>query len=355
MSNELVEFLQKAEPKFDNAPVGMLFEQEQSYAMQLFAANSYLEKVARDNPLSLLHAMSNVASVGLSLNPAKKQAYLVPRGGKICLDPSYMGMCDLAIQSGTLEFVQAKAVYAEDVYTNNGVDDKPSHTFNAFKDRGAVVGFYCVAKTVTGAYLTNEMSKVETDAIMMRSESGKKKMGPWISDYTQMALKTVIRQAFKTWPKTEKLDRMAQAIELSNNNEGFEPLVTSPEMSQYTNEQKKHFDYLITNSDAMGMRCFMTSIDGGIQASLYNSFEKGTKTKYKAIVSTLEQDGHSQLADILLVVTEALASGDDSAAWEVLEELPQEPMDWLHNNCKSEVYDYIKALQQENENESESN
>jgi len=54
-----------------------------------------------------------------------------------------------------------------------------------------------------------------------------------------MALKTVIRQAFKTWPKTEKLDRMAQAIELSNNNEGFEPLVTSPEMSQYTNEQKK--------------------------------------------------------------------------------------------------------------------
>jgi len=72
MSNELVEFLQKAEPKFDNAPVGMLFEQEQSYAMQLFAANSYLEKVARDNPLSLLHAMSNVASVGLSLNPRKE-------------------------------------------------------------------------------------------------------------------------------------------------------------------------------------------------------------------------------------------------------------------------------------------
>jgi len=345
--NELVEFLQKAEPKFVNAPVGILFDQEQSYALQLFAANSYLEKVARGNPLSLLHAMSNVASIGLSLNPAKKQAYLVPRGGKICLDPSYMGMCDLAIQSGTLEFVQAKAVYAEDVYTNNGVDDKPSHTFNAFKDRGAVVGFYCVAKTVTGAYLTNEMSKVETDAIMMRSESGKKKMGPWISDYIQMALKTVIRQAFKTWPKTEKLDRMAQAIELSNQNEQFEPLITSPEISHYTEDQKKYFDSLITNSDAIGMHCFLTSIDQGIQTNLYNSFEKGTITKFKSIVSKLQQEGHSKLKDIEIVVTEAMASQDDFAAWEVLEGLAQEVTDWLLSNCDSEVSNFISQLQKE--------
>lgn len=346
--NEVVEFLKKAEPKFDNAPVGMLFEQEQSYAMQLFAVNSYLEKVARANPMSLLSAMSNVASIGLSLNPAKKQAYLVPRGGKICLDPSYMGMCDLAIQSGTLEFVQAKAVYTEDVYANNGVDDKPTHTFNAFKPRGDVVGFYCVAKTVTGAYLTTEMSKEETDGIMMRSESGKKGMGPWKTDYIQMALKTVVRQAFKMWPKTEKLDRMAQAVELSNQNEEFEPLVTSPEMSQYTEDQKRFFDTLISSSNAIGMRCFMTSLDDGVQNSLYNSFEKGNKVKYKNIVSTLEQQGHSQLKDIQLVITEALGSGDDSAAWELLEGLDQEPMDWLHNNCEPEVSDFIRALQKEN-------
>lgn len=344
---ELVEFLQKAESKFENAPVGMLFDQEQSYALQLFAANPYLEKVARQAPLSLLHAMSNVASIGLSLNPAKKQAYFVPRGGKICLDVSYMGMCDLAIQSGTLEFVQAKAVYAEDVYTNNGVDDKPSHTFNAFRERGEVVGFYCVAKTIKGAYLTNEMSKVETDAIMMRSESGKKGSGPWKTDYIQMSLKTVIRQAFKTWPKTEKLDRMAQAIELSNQNEQFEPLISSPETGQYTVEQKKHLDYLITNSDGIGMHCFLTSIDQGVQTSLYNSFEKGTITKFKSIVSKLQQEGHSKLKDIEIVVTEAMESQDDYAAWEVLEGLAQEIIDWLLTNCETEVADFISQLQKE--------
>ena len=344
---ELVEFLQKAESKFENAPVGMLFEQEQSFALQQFAGNSYLEDAARANPLSLLHAMSNVASIGLSLNPAKKQAYLVPRGGKVCLDPSYMGMCDLAIQSGTLEFVQAKAVYAEDTYLNNGVDDKPTHAFNAFKDRGEVVGFYCVAKTVKGAYLTNEMSKADTDAIMKRSEMGKKSKGPWATDYIQMALKSVIRQAFKTWPKTEKLDRMAQAIELSNQNEQFEPLVTSPDTGQYNEEQKKYFDSLITNSDAIGMHCFMTSIDQGIQASLYNSFEKGTITKFKSIVSKLQMEGHSKLKDIEIVVTEAMASQDDFAAWEVLEGMSQEVTDWLITNCDSEVAAFISYLHKE--------
>lgn len=345
--SELVEFLQKAEPKFENAPAGMLFDQEQSFALQLFSANPYLEKIARQSPLSLLHAMSNVASIGLSLNPAKKQAYFVPRGGKICLDVSYMGMCDLAIQSGTLEFVQAKAVYAEDVYTNLGVDVKPSHTFNAFKNRGEVVGFYCVAKTIKGAYLTNEMSKAETDAIMMRSESGKKGSGPWKTDYIQMSLKTVIRQAFKTWPKTEKFDRMAAAIDLSNQNEKFEPLVSSPEMGDYTEEQKKHLDYLITNSDGIGMHCFLTSIDQGIQTSLYNSFEKGTITRFKAIVSKLQQEGHSKLKDIEVVISEAMTTGDDFAAWEVLEGLAQDVIDWLLSNCPNEVSDFISQLQKE--------
>lgn len=338
----LVEFIGKAESKFEHAPVGMLFEQEQSYALQLFAANSYLESVARKAPISLLSAMANVASIGLSLNPAKKQAYLVPRGGKICLDPSYMGMCDLAIQSGTLEFVQAKAVYQNDSYVNNGVDDKPSHSFDAFGDRGNVVGFYCVAKTVLGAYLTNEMSKVETDAIMNRSESAKKNKGPWMTDYNEMAKKTVIRQAFKMWPKTEKLDRMAQAVELSNQNEEFEPLVTSPELQQYSEEQKKYFDQLIEKSDAIAMFCFIKQVGAGVYMSLYNSFDKDI-TKYKRIIGDLERNGSAQALECLQAVEEAAGREDDLGVMEILTDLPQDAVVYITENTDDDTRKFIQS------------
>jgi len=339
----IYDYMDKAEPKFEHAPMGMVFEQEKSYAVQLFAANDYLEKVARQSPISLLSAMANVASIGLSLNPAKKQAYLVPRGGKICLDPSYMGMCDLAIQSGTLQFVQAKTVYANDEYVNNGVDDKPSHSFNAFGDRGAVIGFYCVAKTVHGDYLTNEMSKEETDGIMNRSESAKKNKGPWMTDYNEMAKKTVIRQAFKTWPKTEKLDRMAQAVELSNQNEEFEPLVTSPELQEYTNEQKIYFDQLIEKSDAIGMFCFIKQIGAGVYMSLYNSFDKDI-TKYKAVIGDLERSGAAQALDCKTVVEEAAMNEDDLGVREVIEDLSQEAVQWIKESVTDEALTFINSL-----------
>jgi len=337
----LVEFIGKAEERFKNAPVWMHFEQEQSYAVQHLLANEFLFKTALNNKASLLSAMSNVASIGLSLNPAKKQAYLVPRKGVVCLDPSYMGMCDLAIQSGSIDFVQAKSVYANDEYVNNGIDQMPTHKYQAFSDRGEMVGVYCVARTTKGAYLTTEMSKAKIDEIKGRSESAKKGHGPWMTDYEEMAKKSVVRQAFKLWPKTESLERLAMAVDLSNQNEEFEPLLTSPEIHGYSEDQKKHFDMLITNSDSIGMFCLMTSLDEGVQTSLYNSFEKGTIGKYKKIVTNLITEGQSRITDIKTVIEEAAESGDDLAANELLENISQEAIDYIKANTSADVREFV--------------
>jgi len=336
------DYIDKAKSKFEHAPAGMLFDQEKSYAVQLFAANNYLENIARQAPVSLLSAMANVASIGLSLNPALKLAYLVPRGGKICLDVSYFGMVDLAIQSGTVEFVQAKAVYSNDEYINNGVDERPSHSFNAFGDRGEVVGFYCVAKTVKGAYLTTEMSKAETDDIMNRSESGKKKVGPWMTDYNEMAKKTVIRQSFKLWPRSSVSDRMAQAVELSNQNEEFEPLKSSPELQEYSEEQKRYFDQLIEKSDAIAMFCFIKQIGAGVYMSLYNSFDKDI-TKYKRIIGDLERNGAAQALECLQAVEESASREDDLGVMEIITDLPQEAVVYIKENTDDDTRKFIQA------------
>lgn len=191
------------------------FEREAGFAIQILTASDYAMRVAMTNRQSVVNAVTNVAAIGLSLNPAKKQAYLVPRDGRICLDISYIGLVELAISSGSVRWAKAEIVRQSDGFTLNGYDKPPEHQFNPFaKDRGEPVGAYVVVKTADGDYLTDVMSTDEINAIRDRSSAWrawveKKKSCPWVTDWTEMAKKTVVKRASKLWPKT---DRLASAI-----------------------------------------------------------------------------------------------------------------------------------------------
>lgn len=183
------------------------FDREAGFAVQILQGNSYLLGIAEKDRSSMIAAVTNVSAIGISLNPAKKQAYLVPRGGKVCLDISYMGLLDLAIASGSIQWGQAEVVCEEDTFSLRGFDKAPMHDFAPFsKTRGPVVGVYVVVKTASGDYLTDTMTIAEVLAIKARSETGKKDTGPWKTDFNEMAKKTVIKRAYKTWPKTDRLD-----------------------------------------------------------------------------------------------------------------------------------------------------
>jgi len=184
------------------------FDREAEFALQSLYGNDYAMKIAMQNRQSVLNAVVNIAAIGISLNPAKKQAYLVPRDGKICLDISYMGLMDLAIDSGSVRWGQAELVYESDLFELVGVDKEPVHKRAPFaRDRGDVVGVYVVVKTADGDYLTDTMSREEIDGIMNRSQSVKSgKASPWKTDWGEMAKKTVVKRAYKYWPKTERLD-----------------------------------------------------------------------------------------------------------------------------------------------------
>ena len=211
------------------------FQREAEFAMQVMQGNDYLIKCAVQNPQSVIDAVTNIAAIGISLNPAKKHAYLVPRKGKICLDISYMGLMDLAIQSGSIRWAQAVLVHAADRFTIIGVDKPPAHERDPFaKDRGDIIGVYVVAKTADGDYLTETMTRDEIDGIMNRSESVKAdKTTPWKTDYGEMAKKTVVKRAQKYWPKTERLEKAVHYMDT----DGGEGIVLNPEVKQLTSEQ----------------------------------------------------------------------------------------------------------------------
>lgn len=185
---------------------------EANYAMQLLSANNYALGIAQKNPISVQNALRNAAAIGVSLNPASKNAYLVPRGGAICLDISYMGLLHLAMSTGSIEWGQSKLVYENDTYQNKGIDQSPSHEYKAFGTRGNLVGAYCVVRTSTGAYLTEEMSIDQLLAVKARSESGKQNKGPWFTDFEEMCRKTVVKRAAKMWPKVNRLDAAIQYL-----------------------------------------------------------------------------------------------------------------------------------------------
>lgn len=216
MSTSIIEFVQQQEPLFCNALTDqtITWAKESQFAIQAFQRNDSLAKVAMENPASAQNAIINVAAIGITLNPASKLAYLVPRNGFVCLDISYMGIMHLAQVTQAIEWGQCKLVHVEDVYKSNGLDTPPTHEYKAFSDRGDVIGGYCTVKTASGDYLTEEMRLDEIKAVEATSKS---RNGPWKTWWDEMARKTIVKRASKYWPRRERLD---QAIDYVNTEAG---------------------------------------------------------------------------------------------------------------------------------------
>jgi recombination protein RecT len=83
------------------------FDREAGFALQILQGSDYLRSIALSNRESLYAAITNVAAIGVSLNPAEKLAYLVPRKKAVCLDISYMGLLDIAQSAGAIRWGQA--------------------------------------------------------------------------------------------------------------------------------------------------------------------------------------------------------------------------------------------------------
>jgi recombination protein RecT len=251
--NNIVEFVKQQEPLFVGAVTdqSVTWAKESQFAIQCFQRNDYLAKTALSNPTSAQNAIINVAAIGITLNPASKLAYLVPRDDMVCLDISYMGLLHLAQSTGSIKWGQCKLVYSNDTYESNGLDTAPTHKYNAFGDRGEVVGGYCTVKTADGDYLTEEMSLAEIKATEATSKA---KNGPWKNFWEEMARKTIVKRASKYWPRAERLDN---AIHVINEDEGIfqEPVMAHKSEEDIREDERRKqqevIDHVQTLCDEM--------------------------------------------------------------------------------------------------------
>ena len=231
MNNQAIEVIAEAKKQFteiiDATPENVLiWKSEANFARQAIMKNDHNWKAAVNNPALLRDAIINVASIGLSLNPATAYAYLVPRDNAICLDVSYKGLIKMATDTGSIMWCRADVVYDADEFNYNGPAMAPTHAADPFsKNRGQVVGVYCIAKTCDGDILTEVMTEEELVDIKSKSKSttGKNpQYSPWNTFPNEMRKKCVIKRASKTWPRTDRHERLAKVIEYVNKEEGID-------------------------------------------------------------------------------------------------------------------------------------
>ena len=201
---------------------GLSFEAECHFAKQILMKTQGVMRAAQANPNSFHDAIVNSSAIGISLNPAKKHAFLVPRDGAVCLDISFMGLVKLATDIGAIRWAKAELVYEGESFQWVNMTTPPHHDpSDPFADHTTLDGLrggYCVAQLSDGSYLVDKMSAAD---ILKVAASSKANNGPWKTWPAEMAKKTLIKRAYKSWPQGAGRERLDQAIHVINEHEGL--------------------------------------------------------------------------------------------------------------------------------------
>jgi len=323
MSNKALAVLAASKDRFitlNKANDDLLsYEQECIFAKQQLEKNDFTMKTGINNQRSLQGAILNVAAIGISLNPAKQHAYLVPRGGAICLDISFQGLRKIATDSGAIEWAKVELVYKNDTFKWTGPVTVPVHEADPFsKDRGELIGGYCLAKLPSGEYMVEVMKVEEINKI--RDTSKASKNGPWVNWYDEMAKKTILKRAFKQWPQTTNDQigraRLETAISASHDAEG----------TAYSLEEHAEYMNLFNAGNGLDFYLMRRRTEEDVWNALYNSFDKGFKVKNKEIADNLEKEGIAVILEYVVEVADFKAMQDPGAAAETMSELSEEEL-----------------------------
>jgi recombination protein RecT len=149
---------------------------------------------------SFLTAMLTAAQMGIA--PDGRNGHLIPRfnkkSGKMeaSFQPDYKGLVKLVRQNENVTSVYAEPVYDNDIFQiKKGLHRDLVHEVDVRKPRGEFIGVYAVIAYKDSAADFEFMSKEEVEGIRKRSQSPD--YGPWATDYSEMAKKTVIKRLLK--------------------------------------------------------------------------------------------------------------------------------------------------------------
>ncbi|PHM72204.1 recombinase RecT [Xenorhabdus sp. KJ12.1] len=242
------------------------FSKESVFAKHAINNNPYLTSLALMNLKSFEVAFLQLATSGLTLDPAQRMAYLVPRMNRVFLDVSYIGLSRMATDEGLCEDIVVELVFEKDHFKSNGRRQSPEHSFDPFAnkgdlllttidegkvgDRGHFRGVYVDYRMKNGRNLVYFLTKSELASARAVSETWKsvdeRKASPWVRFPWAMVRKSAIKQTIHQIPGNRT--RVASIIDYLNKDggEGFRDKNATPvEAAEYEMSARhaaKHHD-----------------------------------------------------------------------------------------------------------------
>lgn len=165
----------------------------QTFVRVALTATTRQAKLLECSKQSFFRCLLDLASVGLL--PDGRHAHLIPYGKECTLILDYKGLIALAKRSGEVKAWTAELVCEKDAFSWR--DGVVSHEVD-WRDqegRGAIQCVYSRVELADGTLDFEVMTLAEVDAIRKRSKAGQS--GPWVTDFGEMAKKTVIRRHSK--------------------------------------------------------------------------------------------------------------------------------------------------------------
>ncbi|MBN6186430.1 recombination protein RecT [Aneurinibacillus sp. BA2021] len=197
-------YLEKMKPEFDKAlPAHMNADRLARVALTTIRTTP---KLLECSIPSLMGAIVQAAQLGLEPGLIG-HCYIIPYGREAQFIIGYKGMIDLARRSGQIQNIYAHAVYEADHFEYElGLHPKLEHKPAAGR-RGAMTYVYAVAHFKDGGYQFEVMDMEEIERRRSRSKASKN--GPWVTDFEEMAKKTVIRHMWKYLPISIEIQQQA--------------------------------------------------------------------------------------------------------------------------------------------------
>lgn len=183
------------------------------------------------DPVSVVKAVFNAATLGLMFGSTRGHAYLVPFNKKgsdvklVNLIVGYRGYIELAYRSHFLKDVDTEVILKDEIFrhrmTENGRRIRHDLPIGRAADKGGanLIGAYCLYHTRQGGYGISVVTKSEIDAVKKDSDT-------WRYSFPAMARKTAIRRAAKNWSLTEQLSAAIHLDDIADSG-GEQPLLTA--------------------------------------------------------------------------------------------------------------------------------
>lgn len=165
---------------------------------------------------SISQCLRDCAALGMEPDVLLGRAYLIPYQNRSkqtveCqLIIGYRGLVELAYRSGKVKGIRAEVVHKKDKFVFElGLSPKLRHVPSLEDDPGPITHAYAVADLEGGIQQWTVMTNREILAIKNRSRAGHD--GPWVTDFAEMAKKTVFRRLSKMLPlSTEFHDALSR-------------------------------------------------------------------------------------------------------------------------------------------------